>query len=78
MKAGFKTTEFWLTLAGSVAAVAVALQLLTPEQGDAVNSATAELVEAIAVLVGVLAPVIGPAVYTNGRSKIKAALNGTK
>lgn len=32
MKAGYKTTEFWLTLAVQVMAVLVTLGVITPEQ----------------------------------------------
>lgn len=77
MKSGYKTTEFWLTLVGSSVAVIVALGVLTPEEGEAVSSATGEVIKALSGLIGVLAPVIGPAIYANSRAKVKAAANGT-
>jgi hypothetical protein len=77
MKSGFKTTEFWLTLVGSVVAVVVALQVLTPEEGQAVTSATGEVIKAVAGLIAILAPIIGPVFYNHGRAKVKAA-NGKK
>jgi len=80
MKSGVKTTEFWLTtgvsLVGSAVAIVVALGILTPEEGEAVSSATIEVVKAIVVLVGVIAPVISVGVYANGRAKAKAVEAG--
>lgn len=77
MKAGIKSTEFYVTLITAIVPVIVAIGLLTPEEGEAVTSATVEVVKAIATLAAVLAPVIVGSVYTNGRSKVKAA-NGKK
>lgn len=73
MKSGYKTTEFWLTLLGSVAAVFVALQVLTAEEAQQVVSATGEVIKAAVALAGVLVPILGPIFYNNGRAKVKAA-----
>lgn len=73
MKNGAKTTEFWLTLVASLVAVVVATGVLTPEEGEAISSATAEVIKAVTVLAGVLAPIVSAGIYTNGRSKVKAA-----
>lgn len=73
MKSGIKTTEFWMVLVGSLLAVVVATGLLTPEEGEAVTNATTEVVKALSVLAGVLAPILGPIFYSNGRAKVKAA-----
>ncbi len=76
MKSGIKTTEFWFTLVASAVAVVVATGVLSPEEGEAVSSATIELIKAISVLGGILAPIVGAVFYSNGRSKVKAAANG--
>ncbi len=76
MKSGVKTTEFWMVLVGSLIAVAVALGALTLEEGEAVSSATSEVVKALTVLAGVLAPILGPIFYSNGRAKVKAVEAG--
>ena len=72
MKSGIKTTEFWLTLIGSVAAVLVALQVLSAEESQAIVSTAGEVVKSIVALVAVLSPIIGPIFYNNGRAKIKS------
>lgn len=82
MKSGVKTSEMWLTtgvaLVSSVVAIVVALGVLTPEEGEAVSSATIEVVKAIVIAVGVIGSVVSVGIYANGRAKVKAAVNGIK
>lgn len=73
MKSGIKTTEFWMVVIGSLVAVVVAAGVLTPEEGETVSNATIEVIKALSVLAGVLAPILGPIFYSNGRAKVKAA-----
>lgn len=73
MKAGWKTTEFWVVIVSSVVAVAVASGYLRPDDAENITSATAQVLEAVARLVEVLAPIAGPLVYVWSRTKIKAA-----
>ena len=55
MKPGYKTTEFWTSLAAGLLGVATTLGLFTPDQaGDLVKA-----VEAIAGAVLTAAPIIG-------------------
>lgn len=73
MKAGWKTTEFWVVIVSSVVAVAVAAGYLRPDDASAITDSTAQVFEAVARLVEVLAPIVGPLAYVWSRTKIKAA-----
>lgn len=47
MKEGYKTTEFWLALLGSVLGVAVTAGILTPEQSSALVESASQISGAI-------------------------------
>lgn len=72
-KSGFFTTEFWVVVVSSLLAVAVAAGYIAPEQATQVTNATAQVLTAIADLVKVLAPIVGPLVYVWSRTKVKTA-----
>ena len=75
MKTGLLTTEFWLTLVGSVVAVVVALNYISADQGQQVTSAAGEVIKALAGLVAVLAPILGPIFYSISRAIVKFAFH---
>lgn len=66
IRAGIKTTEFWLTLLAQLLGVAIALNLVDPETGAGMADKITGL-----VIVG-----LGAFGYTVARSKVKAAEAG--
>jgi fumarate reductase subunit D len=73
-RAGVKTSEFKaivLTVISSVLAVVVAVGWLSADESAQVESALVQIIEAIVVLVGVLAPIVGGITYTWSRTRVK-------
>ena len=69
MKAGYKTSEFWVT---GLTLVVVALShfgLLTPDQASEVTETGASLINEAW---GLIALVLGSSAYTLGRSLVKS------
>lgn len=71
MKAGWKTTEFWMVVAAAVLSVAVAAGYIGVEQSQQISDAVAQVINAVAALVAALAPVVGAVAYVWSRTKIK-------
>lgn len=72
VKAGYRTTEFWVTLISSAVAVLVALGVFTPAEGETASSAGAELVFAIFAMLAAVAPAVA---YIYSRTKVKESAN---
>ncbi len=70
-KPGWKTTEFWLVVLGSLLTVAVAAGWITPEQSTQISDAAAQVIEAVAALVAALMPLISVVAYVWSRTKVK-------
>jgi hypothetical protein len=49
MKAGWKTTEFWLTIAAMLLGILAALGYITPEQQTALNAALVQILGGLMV-----------------------------
>ena len=64
MKEGYKTTEFWISLAGAAGGLALALGLVTPEQAAAGN-------EAVSIIAGAIVSVASIFGYNVSRGKAK-------
>jgi len=64
MKSGWKTTEFWLTIASAVIGLLAVFGLITPEQASA---STEQLVK----IIGVIVPAIAAAGYSASRGQAK-------
>lgn len=64
IKSGFKSTEFYLTLAQSVTGIFVVLGFLTPEQADS-------FVQALVSVIGGLMVIVPTVVYLYGRIALK-------
>ena len=71
-KPGYKTTEFWMTAITSIVAAVIALLsvrgLLSNEEGEL----WLQLAQTLAATISPIVIAIVTAVYTNGRSKVKA------
>ena len=64
MKSGYKTTEFWVTLASLVCGILVTVGVLTPEQQSSI-------VGAISKIAGGIISIIPTIAYIWSRTKIK-------
>lgn len=71
MTRGIYTTEFWLTVVAAVITVLVSAGVLSAEEGQQLTGATAQVIQAVAHLMTVLAPFLGAAVYTWSRTRVK-------
>lgn len=65
-KPGILTSEFYLTIANSVAGFAVMLGYLSPQQAD-------EFIQAVVAVLGGLMIIISTIVYVYGRYKLKSS-----
>lgn len=72
MKAGWKTTEFWMVVVSAILMVMVAGGYVTVEESEAISSAVAETINAVANLAVSLAPVAGMIMYIWSRGKVKS------
>jgi hypothetical protein len=72
MTRGIKTSEFWVTVVASLLSIGVAAGLVGQQEATEINNASVALINAIFEMVKVLAPVLGAAVYTVSRAKVKA------
>lgn len=72
---GWQTTEFWLTAAGSLIAVLVAIGVIKPADKDALNNA---LVQAVNTAFGFLAAAAMIWKYTHARGEVKKAQQSTQ
>lgn len=73
-KPGYATTEFWMTLLTHAITVVVFVYTVVLHRSFTSLEATNALIPVAAVF----ASMIGQAVYTHGRSKLKAAVLGAK
>lgn len=78
MKSGFKTTEFIMAAVVSILGLLVAAGVLSPAESTEIQNASAQVIQAVADLVAVLAPVLSVIVYTWSRTRVKQVANGTK
>lgn len=67
IKAGYKTSEFWIALVALVVPVVVHLGWLTPAEATNINETAAEGITNLFNLIGVFVP----AAYVIGRSYLK-------
>ena len=70
MKAGYKTTEFWLAVGAQLIPVLVLTGVLSNEESEALNSTLVEAVTVGGAFVVALLPVWK---YIDSRAKVKAA-----
>jgi len=73
MKAGWRTTEFWLTLAAVALGGGVALGVVTPDQQGITLTGIGAIVESAKEAIGAAAAVAAAWGYTRGRSEVKSA-----
>jgi hypothetical protein len=66
MKPGYKTTEFWLTLATTIVSAAVGLGLLPELEGEQLQSGLAAVITGVFMIIPV-------AVYIWNRATVKKA-----
>jgi hypothetical protein len=70
MKAGYKTSELWLSVLMAVVGISVVTGVLTPGQAGEIKDATVKLAEAVSGLVMAVAPVVA---YIWSRAKVKSS-----
>ena len=70
MKEGYKTTEFWMTLAANAVAILVLFGVFTPEESGQVQDGLSNAIEAVAALVVSLGTVWK---YIESRTAVKTA-----
>ncbi len=70
MKPGWKTSEFWVSVFTALGSLAVAFGLLSQGEAGDLSTAVGQLVSAVIVLVGAVAPIIA---YIKSRAEVKAA-----
>jgi len=68
MKAGYKTTEFWLTVFAQLLGIAVLFGVVTAEQVDSLNGAIETAIKAIVGLWVAVAPLLE---YIKSRAELK-------
>lgn len=71
IKSGWKTTEFWVSLATSIFGVLVTTGVFTPEQAG-------DLVSSVGQIAGGLITVVASAAYAISRAKTKATPTNSK
>jgi hypothetical protein len=69
VKAGWKTTEFWVVVIAAVLSIAVAGGYITVEESEAINNAIVQTIDAVTNLIGVLLPIV----YVWSRTKVKTS-----
>lgn len=70
MKAGIKTTEFYLTVVFAIVGVLVALGVIEQEQAQTLNAAIQQAVIAVGALIAAVLPIWK---YIDSRTKLKAS-----
>lgn len=74
MKEGVKTSEFWLTLAVNVVAIAVLLGFLTAEEGELIKG---QVVQVAALAAPFLTAAVSLIMYIWSRTQVKKDLGTT-
>lgn len=68
MKEGYKTTEFWITLASQLLSVLVLLGLVSATDSTTLNGAVAQVITSVFVVIGNLSVII---TYIKARTYLK-------
>lgn len=68
IKPGYKTTEFWISLAANVVALLVIMGIVTPESQADLVEATSRIVEGVFAVITSVTAIIA---YIRSRTKVK-------
>lgn len=71
VKPGYKTTEFYIVIIGSVLSIAVAAGVLSGQEAQEITIASTEVINALTALAGALAPILGTVAYIWSRTRVK-------
>lgn len=70
IKPGYKTSEFYIALVGPAISLLIAFGVISPDQGEEIESAAVQLIMAIFAVIVAVAPVV---TYIWSRAKVKSA-----
>lgn len=70
IKPGYKTTEFWVSVANAILMIGVGFGVITNEQQQSLSDAVAQAIIAGFALVAAIVPIIE---YIRSRAAVKAA-----
>lgn len=73
MKVGWKTSEFWVTLAAQIIGILVLFGVIGTDQSGSMNEQAALIANSVEKIVGAIITILSTLGYNNARAKVKIA-----